>query len=380
MKKIRVLHVMEERQFGGAFTFVTTLVRGLDSNRFESTICMIGGNPHATKKKNYPCNFVHCRMNGIWDLRSIIKVKKVIQELKIDIVHTHLPRADVIGRTAAWLAKAPVILTTIHALDQHWERRSRILHAFADRITLRFAAKVISVSLASRRHLSQRYQRVADRLVTIYNGIDLQRFDWRINSREAKCEFGLSGKVPVVGVTARLRPVKGIEYLLIAVKQLVTKDVKVECLIVGDGKSRMDLEAMAVRLGIQDQVVFTGYCEDVGRALAAMDIFVLPSLSEGMPLCLLEAMAMKKPVVATEVGGVPEVIKNGETGVLVPAGDPERLASAITDLLSAPQQKRQKMAEKGHTEALRCFDRHKMIQAYESLYEECMLVHGNTAD
>ncbi len=374
MGKIRVLHVLEERKFGGAYTFITTLIQGMDTSRFESTICMIGRKPQDTEKEDFLCNFVHCQMNGIWDLRSIMKVEKVIQELQVDIVHTHLPRADVIGRTAAWLARVPKIFTTIHALDQHWKRKSRLVHALADRATLHFATKVICVSTASRKYLCERYPGVADRVITIRNGIDLRRFKPRMGSREAKRVYGLSGKAPVVGVTARLRPVKGVEYLLMAVQKLIAKNISVDCLVVGDGESRVDLEALAEKLGVQNQVVFAGYCEDVDKALAAIDLFVLPSLSEGLPTCLMEAMAMRKPVIATAVGGVPEVITNGETGILVPARDPERLATAIADLLSESE-KAEKMAERGYREVLRRFDRRNMIQAYELLYLECAFGH-----
>lgn len=379
MKKIRVLHVMEERQFGGAFTFATTLVRGLDSNRFESTICMIGGNPHATKKKNYPCNFVHCRMNGIWDLRSIMKVKKVIQELKIDIVHTHLPRADVIGRTAAWLAKVPIIFTTIQALDKHRERWAKVPHALADRVTLRFATKIICCSEAVRQHLCRWDRNVADRAITIHYGIDFRRLVPKMNAEEAKRSFGLSVRKPVVGLTARLRPVKGVEYLLLAIKQLIARKIPVQCLIVGDGESKLELESMTSKLAIQEQVIFAGYRNDLVPALTAIDVFVLPSISEGLGMCMVEAMAMCKPIVATAVGGVPEVVIDGETGILVPAKDPERLADAIADLLAAPK-RLQRMGEKGREVAFRRFDRQKMIQAYELLYEESIVGRKNTVN
>ena len=377
--KVRVLHVMEERQFGGAFSVVTTLIRGMDPDRFEITLCMLGNNTRSLETASVPCEVILCRMNGLWDLLSVVRMKKIIQDHGIDIVHTHLPRADVVGRFAARLAKVPAVFTTIHAIDQHRENRSRMLHALADRITLRFATKVICVSEAVRQHLCQWYRRVADQVITIHNGIDLRRFDVSIDSAEAKRAFGLSLGTPVVGLTARLRPVKGVKYLLMAVQQLIAQKISVQCLIVGDGVSRMDLEATAAKLGIQEQVVFTGYREDVSEALAAMDVLVQSSVSEGLPTCLLEAMAMRKPIVATAVGGVPEVVTHGESGVLVPARDPERLAAEIADLLAVPE-RRQKMGEKGRAVALRRFDCRNMIQAYESLYVESMLGRGSAVD
>jgi len=156
----------------------------------------------------------------------------------------------------------------------------------------------------------------------------------------------------------------------------MARKIPIQCLIVGDGELRADLEAMVTKLGIQDQVVFTGYRNDLVPALTAIDVFVLPSISEGLGICLMEAMAMRKPIVATAVGGVPEVLIDGETGILVPAKDPERLANAIADLLAAPK-RLQRMGEKGREVAFRRFNRQKMIHAHESLYIDSMVAHKN---
>lgn len=372
MRKIRVLHVLEEHQFGGAVTRVTNLIRGISSNQFKTTLCILGRNHRSlTTTLNIACNVVYCRMDGLWDLISIIRLKKIIQECGIDIVHTHLPRADVIGRIAARLAGVSVIFTTIAALDKHRERWSRAPHALADRITSRFATSIICVSEAVKQHFCRWHPALSDRAITIYHGIELQKFNQRIDSIEAKRAFKLSIKVPVIGITARLCAVKGIEYLLSAVQKLAAQKISLKCLIVGDGDLRMRLEAMVRELGIQDRVIFTGRCEDVRKALAAMDVFVLPSIAEGLPNSLLEAMAMRKPVVASAVGGILEIVSNGETGVLVPVRNPGQLASAIANLLSSPE-KCHKMAENGYRKVTRYFDNQKAIHAYESLYIQSM--------
>jgi glycosyltransferase involved in cell wall biosynthesis len=328
---------------------------------------MIGSQPDLAVNANVASKVVHCRMNGIWDLIAINRVKALIEGGKFDIVHTHLPRADVIGRAAARFSRVPVVLTTIHALDKHRERLSKKIHALADRITMRFATRVICVSNASRHHLCRQFPEIAHRVVTLHNGIDFNKFDQLIDSKEARGALGLTTDKPVIGVTARLRPVKGVEYLLLAVRKLTLQNLIGGCLIVGDGESKSSLERMAAELGISDKVVFTGYRQDVALPLAAMNIFVLPSISEGFPTCLMEAMAMRKPIIATSVGGVPEIIDDGETGVLVPPKEPDRLVSAIAKLIANPEEQK-KMVETAYAKAVNRYSLQHMINEYESMY------------
>ena len=373
MEKIHILHVMEELLLGGALTAVTKLrIGGLSPDRFKHTLVIIGRNPELSELADVNCESIHCRMDGIWDFFSILRLKKIIKERRADIVHTHMPRADVIGRTAARLASTPVVISTIAALDKHRNLRSKAIHSLLDRITLRFVTGFICVSEAIARHFIEWAPEVRNRVVRIYNGVDLERFNGNIKSRDAKKYYKLSAEIPVIGVTARLCPVKGIEYLLKAVRRLSDQKVNVQCMIVGDGESRADLQELAKKLDIHNKVVFTGYCEDVSQALAAMDLFVISSISEGLPNSILEAMAMRIPVVSTAVGGVGEVVKNGDTGILVPPKDANQLAKAIMTLISDDNMRRA-MGNKGRDLVSSHFGYDKMIKVYEQLYTDCLM-------
>jgi len=172
-----------------------------------------------------------------------------------------------------------------------------------------------------------------EKILTIPLGIDIERYSKNEEARgRLRGEFGIDDKTVLIGTVSRAEPVKGLRYLVEAMPQVIRRVPGVMVLVVGGGSQLDDLKKTAIELGIHDHVIFEGIREDIPEILSAIDIFVLPSISEGMPLALLEAMASGKPVIGSKVGGIPELIEDGLTGYLVPPGDPNRLAGSIVKL------------------------------------------------
>jgi glycosyltransferase involved in cell wall biosynthesis len=263
----------------------------------------------------------------------VLKLLAFFRREKVDVVHTHSLDPMLYGGLAAWLAQVPVRIHTQHnTLLRNFGLKDRIKF----RIAARLFNRIVAVSDETNRVL-QMYGVPASRRITILNSIDEGRYAPTAShfSRQTRSERR-DRTVVRIGVVARLAPEKGIPVLLEAFAPLAHERPDLQLVIVGDGRERGELERLAQRLHIEHAVEFLGYQDAVESILVTFDLFVLPSLTEGIPLALLEAMGAGLPAVATAVGGVPEVIENGVSGVLVPPNDPLALRTAISSLLEHP--------------------------------------------
>ena len=230
-----------------------------------------------------------------------------------------------------------------------------------------FANEIIAVSESVKRHIILK-QRIGPKKVSvIHNGIDVDKYTGDGNSKEAKKNFGLHNDPVVVGVVGRLDKQKGIAFFLRAASEVLKVEKHVQFLIVGEGPQRQELEKLSRKLGISGYVVFLGFIEDVPQIMSLIDIFVLPSLWEGLPISLLEAMAARKPVIATGVGGIPEVLADEVSGLLVPPKDTKALTKAILELLKDTA-KREAMGEKARQRVAESFNIERMVRDYEECY------------
>ncbi len=271
--------------------------------------------------------------------------------IRTDVVHTHNNNPLIYAGPAARLVGVPGVIQTRHGQSTGTSPK----HRFAFRLATMCAQRVVCVSQDSRR-LSAR-EGVADRRLTVIrNGIDTQRFTY----------LGPAPGGPVVMV-GRLVPLKGVDTLLRAVALVVHQRADFRLEVAGDGEARPGLEALARELGLDNHVRFLGNVRDVPGLLARSACLVLPSLSEGISLTLLEAMARGLPVVATDVGGNPEVVEDGVTGRLVPPANPEQLAAALLELATVSE-KTQAMGQAGRARVERVFDVRRMVAEYEALY------------
>ena len=288
------------------------------------------------------------------NLTSIRALSRLIREQEAQIVHANGTRAMVYGGLAAKIAQCPAV----------WHVRVSDSDGLLDRALYQLAARVIVNSDAVRGRF---WWGTADRLCRIHNGVDTVRFAPRPPSAALRAALGLSIRDRVVVSVGRFVSYKGYEDLLRAAAIVHRQDAGIHWVLVGDGELRVHLERQANALGIQELVHFTGWLDDVREMLALADLFVLPSHGEHFGRVLIEAMAMGKAVVATDAGGVPEIVTHGETGWLVPPRQPDRLAEAVHEILVHGEQAGQfGLAGRRVVEDRFSLDRH--VSQVQSLY------------
>ncbi|MBC8488273.1 MAG: GT4 family glycosyltransferase PelF [Bacteroidetes bacterium] len=287
---------------------------------------------------------------------------------RVDIVQTHEFFAGTLGRLAAIIAKVPVIILMVHNCDL-WKNR---LHQTVDRLLANYTDAIISNSKSVMDFYIQFESINPSKIKTIYNGIDLSRFHHLINTDGKIKELNIEENYPIICVTGRMADQKGYKYLIKAIPQVIKEFPQMKMLIIGGGgvsseTTEEEIKDLVKRLYLKKFVHFLGWRADVTEILAICDLFVLPSLWEGFGLSIVEAMAAGKTVVATNVDAIPEVVSDGETGILVPPKDPNALANAIITLLEDPEKMR-KMGQSGKKRAFDLFSAKRMTKDFEKLY------------
>ena len=309
-------------------------------------------------------------LNVFRHLISLVQLYLFIRNETFDVVHAHTPVASFIGRLAAKMARTSRIVNTVHGFYFHENTHvvvrkaiialERLVGHFTD---LTFSVNAEDVQTAIRERICP-----ADRIMVVGNGVDLQRFDPRLVEparRRIREELGVPPDAAVVGAVGRLVREKGFVELFQGMPRVLEASREAKLIVVGDAlptdrdSVKDQLMALVDSLELNDRVVFTGLRYDVPELLSAMDVFVLPSYREGMPVVLLEAMAMARPVVATHVRGCREVVVDGETGILVPPGDVPALADAIVRLLG-DKELAGRMGRAGRKRAEQRFDRNEV--------------------
>ncbi len=365
MKKLQVIHLVEDLKTGGAERVTADIVEGLDRKRFEARVwCVARGGETADELVE---KRVEVRILGISSYHNplnIIRLSRLLRKEEPDIIHTHGYFASVIGRLAAKKAGIPTIIAHVHST--YWEYKKR--HILIERHLSRCTHKIICCSEAVRNFVTGHEKIKEDKTAVIYNGVDEERFFPGQDSSSARERLGIDRGSPVVGTVSSLTPHKGQEFLIQAAAKIQEKYPATRFLIVGDGPLRRSLEEQAQRLGLQSSLIFTGARRDIPDMLSLMDIFVLPSSSrEGLGMAIIEAMAMEKPTVASNIGGIPEAVLDRETGLLVPPGDSEALAKAIIELIDDPGRAKA-MGKKGSERFAQKFTRKRMLSNIENLY------------
>ncbi len=306
-----------------------------------------------------------------WDAGLIRRVAGLIREERIDLVQTTLFYADVIGAVASRITGVKAVVS--------WEAVTQPygpLHLAAFRLASKWMTLSVAVSEAIRRQVSGERRVPVSKTRAILYGVDTDRFK-PLPGAAGRRGLGLKGKGPVFGVIARLTEQKGHRYLLEAASAAIRRRPDLRFVFAGDGPLRQSLEAQARDLGIGDRVLFLGHRTDVPALLAAFDVFVLPSLYEGLPNAVLEAMACGRPVVATAVDGTPEVVDNGVTGLLVPPRDPARLSEALLKL-AGDARLRSRMGREARRRAVGRHGVDRQVNAFHALYRELLCSRGAT--
>ena len=370
MKRVKVLQLISSGGYYGAENMLLNLCASQEKTGCQNSLLLFY-NVHVpnvefyerARRRGISVRMVHCKGRADW--RAVRQIEEYIQEDGIDLVHTHGYKADLYGYLAAWRSGKPVVATC-----HNWVGGTAALgiYNYLDRMALKKFNALAAVSGAVAQRLLD-FGVPAEKVKTIANGIDVQAFE---RGEPLPALSVTAGKV--VGVVARLDLQKGFEYLLRAIRELCGIHA-LKVVIVGEGPDRKAIEDMVKEYGLQSNVVLAGQQSDMPGVYAAMDIFVLPSLNEGLPMTVLEAMAASRPVIATRVGAIPSVIKDGENGLLVDPRDTDGLRNALARLLSDSDLCR-RMGGQAHDWVSRNYTSEVMALKYRQLYEEVL---GRTA-
>ena len=298
------------------------------------------------------------------------RLAKAFRRIRPDIVHTHKYKDTILGATIARCLGVPHVVRVVHGMSEPFRglrNLKMIFYTMVDRlVTGRLIDKVIAVSSDIENTLVQIYR--AKRVLRIHNGIDLEAVQVMTQRREKRKEWCIDEQSPLIGTVGRLVPVKGHTVLLEALRILHESNRTVKLLIVGDGPLRGQLEWEVRNLGLERSVIFAGHQAQSYDFINMMDVFVLPSLHEGIPMVLLEALALQRPVVATCVGGIPEVISQGETGLLAKPADAVSLAESIRQLVEN-RSKALSIGEAGRIRVEKEFNAQIMAKRTIDMYE-----------
>lgn len=382
MDKIRVLNIITRLERGGAPQALLETISRM-SPEFQVTLAT-GHTEDAdldltqeVTEAGFTLALVPTMRRSPHPIRDLLALKhlvKIIKKGNYDIVHTHTSKAGFLGRLAARYCKTPVVVHSPHGtiLEGYFSPFVTKFYTLLERITAPMAQCIIGLTTREiDQYLAAKIGH-ADQYTYIYNGIDIQKFaNATVPAMAIRESLNISAEAVVFITVGRLVPVKGQADLIEALSQIVSEHTNVHLLMVGEGELREALSQQAKDQQVEKHVHFLGWRSDVPNLLGASDIFVLPSLNEGLGLVLIEAMAQKLPAIATRVGGVPEVIIENETGLLVTAQSPNELASAMTNLVENPD-KRKAMGQAGYQRALDHFSIESTVEKTEDMYRQLL--------
>ncbi len=326
----RLLIVLTSDVRGGVEEVALSLLRRLDREEFEPALAAPPALLEAMREELASCDIptFTAAADSWFRWRQVRSLAGAIRSFRPDIVNPHLFRSALVAAPLARSLGVPAVVETYHGREA-W-RRGPIRGSFVvDRFISRAVTLMIAVSEAAKDFLVRVKRIPAEKIVVVPNGRDLSIFQPGCGGGRLRREMSLAPDAPVLGVFGRLEEQKGHRYGLEAFSRVVRDHPAARLLIVGDGALRRALEAQTRALSLEGQVIFTGYRHDIPALLDAVDVVVLPSLHEGMPLTAIEAAAMAKPIVATAVDGTAEVVVDGTTGTLVPVADAPAIAAAI---------------------------------------------------
>ena len=370
MEKIKVLRLRSTKFVGGPSKSILTFA--IKTNLCDVTVISFVSskddqNAFIREAQKLSLKTEAIYMKSSFDPCGIFRLAALIKKRRIKIIHTHGYKEDIIGFI---VAKATGIkkVAMVHGWTGHTFRVK--IYELLDKFILRFFDKIIIVTES----LKDKLLKIGisgKKIITIHNAVDLNKYSYNTDGEKVKTEFNIDASEKIVGTIGRLSKEKGHKYLLKTAKEVVKQYPNIKFIIVGDGPERENLVKMSKELRIQDKVIFTGYRKDIEAFFPAFNIFVLPSLTEGLPNVILEAFAFCKPVVATNVGGVGELVHHKETGWLAESSNINGLSNGILFCLMN-QTEAQQMACNGHKLVKEKFTAEQRVAKIEDLYRKML--------
>jgi glycosyltransferase involved in cell wall biosynthesis len=385
---IKILRVITRLNIGGPAIHAILLSRALnDGALFESTLVTGTTAPHegdmldlARAREVEPVILpaLGREISPLDDLVSLARMVKLVRNLRPDIVHTHMAKAGTVGRLAAKMCGVPLVVHTYHGHVFHGyfsPAKTRIFLTIERALGLA-TNRIIVVGDGQRDEIASYGVAPLRKLTTIRLGLELDQFlEAESHRGELRRELGINADAPLVGIVGRLVPIKSPELFLQAAVKIRDALPGAQFLVVGDGERRPELETLAHNLGLTKSVRFLGWRRDLVRVYADLDVVALSSLNEGSPVVLIEALASARPVVATAVGGVPEVVIHGETGLTVPVSDFAALGQAILTLLR-DRPLAEKLGKAGRRHVYPRYDSSRLVEDVRQLYLHELAAQG----
>lgn len=385
MKRIKVMFIITRMVKGGAQNYALSIYKSLNQEKYETVFVTGPSNgPEGDYLSEIDCYSLNYTVipsltrgiNPVKDIKAFFEIYALMRKIRPTIIHTHTSKAGILGRIAAKFLKVPILIHQPHglAMGELWPvvdvPQSSFLRSFLivlESATAKFTDNFIAYTdLEVREHLNYGIGK-KEQFVIIPYGLDLNGFCGKINSAWTE-----SSKVhpPVVGTVGRLVTSKGCQYLIEAIALVRRSFPDIKLLIAGGGSLKNELEALAERLGLNGNAQFLGVRDNIAEFLGGIDVFVSPTLSESFGITLVEAQACKKPVVASDVGSVPQIIKDEETGLLVPPRDAHAIAKAIIRLIRDKELSK-KLGEAGFESIKKNYTIEKTMEKIEGLYTHC---------
>jgi glycosyltransferase involved in cell wall biosynthesis len=377
-----LLYVFDNLEFGGGERVFAQIINRLSGERYKIMVACLPTGAFIEKIGESEVEVKSVDMRNRFNPRVILQLADLMKREKVDIVHSQGARADFFARIAARLARVPIVVSTIAMPAEGFDVNPirKLIYMVFNRFSERFVDRFMVVSDALEKTMIEKHKIEPQRVVKIYNGIETD--EYRISNEEVMCgksrlmeEMGLENEVPVIGAIGRLVWQKGFEYFIEAIPNVLKEIPEAMFLIVGEGELKEKLKVKSEKLKVKDSLIFTGFRNDIKEILQSIDVLVMPSLLEGLPMILLEAMAMGKPIIATDIEGIKEVLENVKTGLLVPPKDPKALTDAIVDLL-IHRDKAYQMGNKARTVVNEQFSVDTMVEKVEEVYQELLQLSG----
>jgi glycosyltransferase involved in cell wall biosynthesis len=389
--KIKIVRVIARLNVGGAAVHVVLLNTRLNPARFESLLVSGTENPgegsmldFAQSQGVHPVvipEIIGEASLNLRDLKALIKLYRLLRVERPHIVDTHTAKAGFLGRLAARLAGVPIVVHTYHGhiLQGYYGPVKGWLLRLMERALARWTDSIIAVSDRVKRDLVAYGVAPAEKIAVVDLGFDLQPFlDCAAHRGEFRRELGLNNGARLVGTVGRIFPIKNHRLFIDAASRVAAREPGAHFVIVGDGVLRPAMEARVRELGLADRVIFTGWRRDLPSIYADLDVLVVSSDNEGTPVSVIEAMASGRPVVGTRVGGLPDLITEGQNGYLVTPRDADGLAEAILRLLN-DEETALRMGRVGREAARQRFTIDRLTSGMESLYQRLLLNKGISA-